>query len=61
VIDKIKLNHWIRNVKALADQIERIKADPLQHMSEEDLDGYIQCLLKEADDILENQFNEFNL
>jgi hypothetical protein len=45
--NKEQFDTWCRHVHAMADMLERIKADPLQHISDVEIENMLEDLLIE--------------
>lgn len=56
-----KINRWIRRSKAVADRIERVKKDPMQNLTDKEVDDCMKDLLEEFDAIFNTGFlKEYN-
>lgn len=56
MLDPVKFNKWLRKTNAITDQLERIQADPLQHLTEKELDNYMLDFHEATDEMLGTDF-----
>jgi hypothetical protein len=58
MIDAEKFKIWLRNTNAIADQFERVRKDPMQHLTPKQIDDYLVDFFEETDKMLGTNFAE---
>jgi hypothetical protein len=58
MIDPEKFKKWIQHTRALTDQFERVRSDPMQHITEQERDAYILDFFTRTDEMLNTNFAE---